>query len=445
METKNIILTISVLAVISTLTGIIVFSEKKIESKLSYVSSTEYIAGDEGQVIVRLTDFSGQPITIATCTDNIQYPNKTIFLTQTMTLDTQFSNYYHNFTVPTKEGVYTSNVVCSYAGKNVTASKTFHISLLNSVMQQRFSALNVTITEQHLQELSKLDNITYNLTQEITQNRNKIQSAQTNLSQQINTVSNQLQQNITEVINLINNLNQSQTTNKNELLNILAFINQTTYTTQTTITQFQQDTTQNFQKINNTLIGVKNDTETIIDLINNITTNNNITLSNLQQQISNLTSIVVSNQNTTQTNLSQIISLINQLNQTTTTGFDTLQNLFLNFNLTLNQKLNWITNITNLTEQEVKLLLIYHNISFNTINIYTESNNCWVGGQWVIFAQIKDSFQNTLTNQEVQCNITTTNWGNSTMYWDTTRNKFKYTHICDTAGTITWTIQCSQI
>jgi len=49
-------------------------------AEIRMVSGTEYISGETGQVITRLSDRFGNPITGATCVATIIYPDKTYFL-----------------------------------------------------------------------------------------------------------------------------------------------------------------------------------------------------------------------------------------------------------------------------------------------------------------------------------------------------------------------------
>lgn len=445
MEGKTIIWTLGIFLLLTGIAGGIYYGIEKTEDQLKYVSSTEYIAGDEGQTIVRLTTFQGNPI-VATCTDTILYPDKSVFVSGTAMTSDGYGNYYHNFTVPSQEGVYTTNVNCTYGSRKATASKTFHISLLNSVMQQNFDALNVNITQNHLETLAAINDSHENLSAEIIQNRVEILNVQNNLSNQITSFAGDIQQNFSTVINLINQLNDSQTAGHDDLLAILLAINSTTSSTQTELSTFHTETTNNFISINNTVIGIKDDTEEILSKLDNFTVDINITLSNLTDQIEYLINLTENNIEMTQDNFSTVIDLIYTLNQTLEQKCDDLTDIFLSFNFTMNQKLDWIMNITNITEYEVRLLLIYHNVSFEDINLFPESNNCWVGGQWVIFNQVLNHFGVPQTNTQVWCNITTDNWGGPiAMNWDASRTKFKYTHLCDIAGAINWTIQCDYI
>ncbi|OGO13827.1 MAG: hypothetical protein A2Y53_03625 [Chloroflexi bacterium RBG_16_47_49] len=445
MDGKYIAIGTVLVLLIATIVGTIVFGDKIFDDKLTYVSSTEYIATDEGQTVVRLTDFRNNPLS-ATCYDTILYPNKTNFLTNTaMSADGQ-ANYYHTFTVPAQDGVYTTIVNCTYGSKEITNSKTFHVSLLNSAIQQRFDALNLSIDSHHLEILQAINTTQSNLSQQIQDTRNDIQNAQTNLSNQITSFSSEVQQNFSTVINLINAINTTEGQEHEDIMALLLLINQTTTTTYSELLTFKNETNNNLIIINQTVNDVKNDTTNIIQKIDNLSTQMNESCTNISNQISYLTNLTEHNFNITFQNLTTIRYLIEQLNLTITTEFNDLTNIFLNFNTTINYKLDMINATTNLTEYEVSLILAYLNITLIQLNILPDGNDCWVGGQFLLYAKVTNQFGATQGPSTVGCNTTTTNWGGPyTMTWDGTTDKFKYTHFCDIAGPIGWTIDCNYI
>jgi hypothetical protein len=92
-----------------------VFEEKDPdESYITWVSHTEYIAGDsDGQAIVRISDYKGKPLN-ATCNLTLVYPNHTyVFTDAPMSPSIIYGNYYKVFTVPNAFGVYTEFVTCN--------------------------------------------------------------------------------------------------------------------------------------------------------------------------------------------------------------------------------------------------------------------------------------------------------------------------------------------
>jgi hypothetical protein len=134
------------LIAISSITALFALdTQDKIVPKITYISSTEYVSGDSGQTIIRLTDFKGIALIAASCYDTILYPNKTIFqLNASMSIDAQ-GNYYDIFTIPSQDGVYETTVVCELSNKEYSNSKTFHVSLLSEQLQARLSDINMTL------------------------------------------------------------------------------------------------------------------------------------------------------------------------------------------------------------------------------------------------------------------------------------------------------------
>jgi hypothetical protein len=103
------------------------------ELNLQMVSGTEYISGEQGQLIVRLTTYDGAPVTDASCQASVLYPNKSPFLTdQLMSQSTESGNYYYVFTPPSEPGIYEYTITCVYSvnGRSATSSvsHSFHVS-----------------------------------------------------------------------------------------------------------------------------------------------------------------------------------------------------------------------------------------------------------------------------------------------------------------------------
>lgn len=77
--TKNNIFTILIL--ISIIFLMFFFTNiNSYNPNLKMVSGTEYISGEEGQIIIRLEDEKGKPITNAKCIVSLLYPDKSFFL-----------------------------------------------------------------------------------------------------------------------------------------------------------------------------------------------------------------------------------------------------------------------------------------------------------------------------------------------------------------------------
>ena len=96
---------------------------------MQFVSKTEYIGGDVGQVIVELRNaINNSQVIPATCLANVRYPNKTIFLANQSMVNVSSGSKYINFTVPSTEGTYEYQAVCSYNNKQYIQSSSFHVS-----------------------------------------------------------------------------------------------------------------------------------------------------------------------------------------------------------------------------------------------------------------------------------------------------------------------------
>jgi hypothetical protein len=117
-----------------------VSSEPKLN--LQMVSGTEYISGEDGQLIVRLIDNVGDPISGASCRAAILYPDKTVFTTgQIMIESTEAGNYYYMFTPPSTTGIYEYTLRCTFVRNgrvaNSIISHSFHVSpALVAMIQQ---------------------------------------------------------------------------------------------------------------------------------------------------------------------------------------------------------------------------------------------------------------------------------------------------------------------
>jgi len=122
--------------------GIILFFVNNYYSKedysINFVSGTEYISDEAGQVIVRVSDSLGRPIDQMNCTATILYPNKTYFMYQGEMIPSSVSgNYYKSFVTPYTVGVYEETVFCNkLGGRDYIISSSFHVSLALNIVQQ---------------------------------------------------------------------------------------------------------------------------------------------------------------------------------------------------------------------------------------------------------------------------------------------------------------------
>lgn len=135
---KNKIIMIFVILVAIMIVAIavkLIFSDKKElekiiidtgDGELTIVSKTEYVPGDEGQIIASLRDKNFNNIN-ASCDAIALYPNKSIFLGQSM-ISNIMENYFINFSIPRIDGVYEYKVNCSWDNRQAVASSSFHVS-----------------------------------------------------------------------------------------------------------------------------------------------------------------------------------------------------------------------------------------------------------------------------------------------------------------------------
>jgi flagellar basal body-associated protein FliL len=130
--------------------GMLVYSYLvgKNEPEVKMVSGTEYVSGEQGQVIVRVNDRVGEPIRNAICRATVLYPDKGYFLIDyPMVESTTPGNYYATFTTPIKEGIYEETITCTFISSNnenlLKISSSFHVS----------KALNYVVNMSNVQDL----------------------------------------------------------------------------------------------------------------------------------------------------------------------------------------------------------------------------------------------------------------------------------------------------
>ena len=107
------------------------------------VTSTEYKAGEIGEVQVFLTDENGNPITGANCSLTINYPDKSLWKTDTMT-EFNFGRYYYTFVVPSIYGTYSVFVNCTRGGNVAYDSSTFHVAKWTEDIKEGISEIEET-------------------------------------------------------------------------------------------------------------------------------------------------------------------------------------------------------------------------------------------------------------------------------------------------------------
>lgn len=132
---------LAVVAVVAIVAVLVKGVENGEDISVEITSRTEYIAGDEGQVITEVRYAISGLVAEADCYASAYYPNKaTLFFEQPM-VNTSHGTHYYNFTVPDVEGVYEYQTKCDLGTRNVTRSKAFHISGLFGGLQEEFAKI----------------------------------------------------------------------------------------------------------------------------------------------------------------------------------------------------------------------------------------------------------------------------------------------------------------
>jgi len=115
-------------------------------AKIVFISGTEYQKGEPGQVIVRVVNAWGVPISADYCNVTVYYPDKTKFIdNQAMTQGGAPGSWYYTFTTPfTQIGVYEEYVICGVtlpAGqRTIGAGSSFHVSQTLTMINETSSA-----------------------------------------------------------------------------------------------------------------------------------------------------------------------------------------------------------------------------------------------------------------------------------------------------------------
>lgn len=205
---------------------IIHFRNASLEPQIKMVSGTEYISGEEGQVIVRLEDFRGNPILDADCIVSLLFPDKSFFLTDvSMNLSTIPGNYFHTFVTPQTPGIYEKHIICTVTRDDdefiLTTSYSFHVSPgLNLIVEMSKSQ-----REQYNELLERLNNLDANLTAKIDSVDNRVYNVQNYIDTNVMAEINELNQDIYDlnvtlsdsVVGIEGRLNQTLLNNFDEL------------------------------------------------------------------------------------------------------------------------------------------------------------------------------------------------------------------------------------
>lgn len=216
---QNILIIISIIVIIPF--AFIIFSNNSEDSDIKMVSGTEYISGEEGQIIIRLQDNKGKPITDANCIVSLLYPDKSFFFTDRKMQQTSVpGNYFTAFITPSREGIYEEHVRCNTSKEGELAqmriSSSFHVSAgLNMVRE-----ISISQREQFNKLFNQINDTNNKLNNEILSINTKINSLEKN----IKTIQNNMDttnSNIKELENDITSIKTDVKSSLNEIKNIV--------------------------------------------------------------------------------------------------------------------------------------------------------------------------------------------------------------------------------
>jgi methyl-accepting chemotaxis protein len=175
---------LSVLIILLVLTIALIIPKLSDDYGLEMVSGTEYLSGEEAQVIVRIADKYGSPVIGVSCDLTVYYPNKSIHITSRMDYSAVPGNYYHNFTAPDITGIYEEYIRCTYAFRELAISSSFHINpALNTVME-----LSQDELERYTSSLKELHSLNQSLTHEITELKEEFKKMKKEYSNQLDVI-----------------------------------------------------------------------------------------------------------------------------------------------------------------------------------------------------------------------------------------------------------------
>jgi len=152
MERKKLLLILTIVLGIAVAVGYVATTAFGYGASVKFISGTEYQQGEVGQVIVRVVNAWGMPITADYCNVTVYYPDKTVFIdNQPMTQGGAPGSWYYIFTTPfTHIGVYEEYVVCKVtlpAGPRlIGAGSSFHVSQTLTMLNETASARVVIIS-----------------------------------------------------------------------------------------------------------------------------------------------------------------------------------------------------------------------------------------------------------------------------------------------------------
>jgi hypothetical protein len=208
---------IGILAILLIIIIILIYRKETTYPTLEMVSGTEYISGEEGQIIIRLQDNRNNPITNADCIVSLLYPDKSfVFIDQEMSPTSVAGNYYYSFTTPEKEGVYEEHTRCSIPNGDenieLKVSDSFHVSTgLNLIVE-----VSRTQREQYDSLLNTMNDVDSNMQAKMLDLETKVNNMQNYIDNNVMTQMHNINQNVEDINRSIDNslVNIKQDLNK---------------------------------------------------------------------------------------------------------------------------------------------------------------------------------------------------------------------------------------
>ncbi|MDD3263865.1 MAG: hypothetical protein PHT94_03140 [Candidatus Nanoarchaeia archaeon] len=188
---------------------------------LKMISGTEYISGEEGQIIIRLEDEKGKSITNAKCIVSLLYPDKSFFFTDREMQQTSIpGNYFVSFITPSREGIYEEHIRCTNPDNSELPerriSSSFHVSSgLNMIREisisQRTEFNNIInmineTNELLKNEINNLKTDIENIEKNINNNNQNFKTEISTLNSNINNIKNELDKTNSAISSSLNNI-----------------------------------------------------------------------------------------------------------------------------------------------------------------------------------------------------------------------------------------------
>jgi len=131
-----------------------VFSDERVTVEIT--SRTEYIGGDEGQVLADVRFAISNLPAPATCYASALYPDKSVLFSDELMSVGALGAYNYTFVVPDVEGVFEYQTRCELSSRNVTRSKAFHVSgllaAIEQVVNERVEIISLGVSQARLRE-----------------------------------------------------------------------------------------------------------------------------------------------------------------------------------------------------------------------------------------------------------------------------------------------------